>query len=289
MSFVAHAKAHGLIVNHIISDGRWHRVPTVDKPRKRNGAYVFDGQSGVVKNWATMDGFARYGSGVIKQIFNFTGEADRIRHARAAKQANDLIKFSMVKNHPYLTAKGFPKTTGLVADEELIIPMRDYKTQKLTGAQRIKPDGKKLFIPGTRARGSVFVLGRGKESWLVEGYATGLSVHAALTMMYRTAQVVVCFSASNLSYVAERIGGERFIVADHDESGTGQRVAESSGLPWVMSPETGDANDLHQQKGLLAVKSMLKNLILSKCRAQQINGDGLGDSPKPTMKSHGLG
>ena len=42
MSFVAHAQAHGLIINHAIPDGRWHRVPTVDKPRKRNGAYIFE-------------------------------------------------------------------------------------------------------------------------------------------------------------------------------------------------------------------------------------------------------
>ena len=261
MSFVAHAQAHGLMVNYVIPDGRWHRVPTVDKPRKRNGAYVYDGQSGVVKNWATMDGFARYGKGIIKQIIQF--DDGRERNARAAKQAMELIKSATVRTHPYLISKGFPRATGLVVGEELIIPIRDYKTQKITGAQRIKESGEKLFIPGSRAKGSVFVLGRGSESWLVEGYATGLSVADALR--YKPAQVVVCFSASNLGYVAERIGGKRFIVADNDASGTGERVAIASGLPWVMPDTVGhDANDVHQERGIVAVQSMLSNLNLVK-------------------------
>ena len=85
MSFVAHAQAHGLIINHAIPDGRWHRVPTVDKPRKRNGAYIFDGNSGVVKNWATMESFARYGEKVSQFIKYFDDSEERIKHARAAK------------------------------------------------------------------------------------------------------------------------------------------------------------------------------------------------------------
>lgn len=264
MSFVEHAQAHGLMINYAIPDGKWHRVPTTDKPRKRNGAYVFDGYNGVVKNWATMDTFARYGGPVSKIIRRFDDIEEQIKHARAANQAMELIKSAVVKNHPYLTAKGFPKATGLVVGEELIVPLRDYKTKAITGAQRIKGSGEKLFIPGTRAKGAVFVLGRGSESWLVEGYATGLSVAAALKLMYRPAQVVVCFSASNLVYVAERLGGRRFVVADHDESGTGQRAAEASYMPWVMPAMLGDANDLHQSEGLLAVRSMLAGLVLSK-------------------------
>lgn len=268
MSFVAHAQAHGLMINYAIPDGKWHRVPTVDKPRKRNGAYLFDGNSGVVKNWATMDTFARYGEKVNQIIKYFDDSEERIKHARAAKQAMALIKSAVVMNHPYLTAKGFPKATGLVVGEELIIPMRDYKTQVITGAQRIKGGGEKLFIPGSRAKGAVFVIGRGSESWLVEGYATGLSVAAALKLMYRPAQVVVCFSAGNLGHVAERIGGRRFVVADHDGSGTGERVAVASGLPWVMPEGLGDANDLHQNAGLLAVRSMLAGLVLGKAGSQ---------------------
>jgi hypothetical protein len=49
VNFSAFASAHGLRIRQVLDDGRWHRVPTDDKPRKRNGAYVFDGQSGAVQ------------------------------------------------------------------------------------------------------------------------------------------------------------------------------------------------------------------------------------------------
>ena len=51
MSFEQFAESHGLIIDNIISD-RWVRVPTRDKPTKRNGSYIWDGHSGAVQNWA---------------------------------------------------------------------------------------------------------------------------------------------------------------------------------------------------------------------------------------------
>jgi putative DNA primase/helicase len=99
------------------------------------------------------------------------------------------------------------------------------------------------------------------QRWLVEGYATGLSVKAALDAMYIQSQVWVCFSAVNLQYVAERIPGNRFVFADNDVSRTGQRVAEATGLPWVMSPVEGeDANDLHQRAGVWELINVIKSI-----------------------------
>src|SRR3546814_7594504 len=78
--------------------------------------------------------------------------------------------------------------------------------------------------------------------WHCEGYATALSIQAALKRLYRRASVVVCFSASNLAHVAKSLGGR--VVADHDESGTGERAARETGLQWCMPPDVGtDAND----------------------------------------------
>ena len=34
------AASRGLVVGQIIADGRPHRVPTVDRPNSRNGAYL---------------------------------------------------------------------------------------------------------------------------------------------------------------------------------------------------------------------------------------------------------
>ena len=66
------------------------------------------------------------------------------------------------------------------------------------------------------------------------------------------------FSADNLAHVAPLIRGRRYVIADNDQSGTGQRVAEATGLPWAMSDRVGnDANDDHRQFGLMAVCKLM--------------------------------
>jgi putative DNA primase/helicase len=96
--------------------------------------------------------------------------------------------------------------------------------------QRISADGTKLFLPGGKAKGSVFFIGPllAQERWLVEGYATGLSVRAALRELHREAQVVVCFSAGNLAHVGRLVKELRpkaFVFADNDKSGAGAKAA----------------------------------------------------------------
>jgi hypothetical protein len=46
MNFVDFAAGYGLRIGDLIADNRWHRCPTEEKPRKKNGAYVFDGDAG---------------------------------------------------------------------------------------------------------------------------------------------------------------------------------------------------------------------------------------------------
>ncbi|WP_246183747.1 toprim domain-containing protein [Pandoraea anhela] len=107
-------------------------------------------------------------------------------------------------------------------------------------------------------------MGSGREHWLVEGFATGLSVREALRSLHRPARVVVCFSAGNLQHVAGQIPGRRYVVADNDDSGTGARVATATGLPWAMPPQVGDdANDFHQRAGLGALTRLVRNLVRS--------------------------
>ena len=68
------------------------------------------------------------------------------------------------------------------------------------------------------------------------------------------AAVVVTFSAGNLVHCASPVKGNRFVFADNDESQTGQKSAEQTGLPWTMADTVGwDANDLHKAKGLFSV------------------------------------
>lgn len=273
MSFLQHAAAHGLLIRDLIADGRWHRVPTSDHPRKRNGAYAFDGQRGAVQNWATMqdvavfrpDGAEKISRAVFRQQVRQSIEEQRARYARGRDEAAALIKECQRGTHPYLSRKGFPIAQGLVHPTgDLIIPMRDFQDYwTVNSAQRISPDGTKLFVKDGKAKGSVFIIARGawRERWLCEGYATGLSVQAALLDLRRQAEIVICFSAGNLQHVAPMVKKPAFVMADCDESGAGQRAAEATCLPWVMPAEVGtDANDVQQRHGLRALVALIRGI-----------------------------
>ena len=99
------------------------------------------------------------------------------------------------------------------------------------------------------------------ETWFVEGYATGLSLHKALRSTGSNAAVVVCFSASNMIQVADQVKGDRYVFADNDESKTGEKAAIETGLPWTMADEVGmDANDMHDKLGLMSVVKKVMDL-----------------------------
>lgn len=271
MSFIQHAIAHGLLLEHAISDGRWHRVKTVDKPRKRNGAYLYDGRHGVVRNWATMHDYATYREdGTAERVsMRDYRELQRAAHERQAHRwadaqiiAQDMLKRAAWANHPYLARKGFSTEFVWALEDELLVPMRDFKTNVLNSLQRITSDGTKLFLSSGKAKGSVLKLGasNAQERWLCEGYATGLSLREALRDLRRSYQVIVAFSAGNLTHVAEQVKRPAFVFADNDESRTGEQAAIATGLPWVMPEVIGmDANDVHQTQGLRA----LVRLVLS--------------------------
>lgn len=287
--FVLFARAHGLRLDHAVPDGRWRRVRTESKPRKFNGAYLYDGVRGVVRDWATMDRFAVFkpeGSEAIKidraelrRTMLCARKAEAERHAKAAAEAARIVKASTlltpspavparawragkeaVLAHPYLVRKGLGDVPGLVHEGFLIVPMRvrGEHCDELVNVQRISPEGEKRFLAGGRAKDAVHRIGppRAREVWLTEGYATALSLMKALKGIYREAAVVVCFSAGNLRYP-----GATHVMADHDESGAGARAAEATGLPWVMPTEVGmDANDVHARHGLKALQELVRQV-----------------------------
>ena len=82
----------------------------------------------------------------------------------------------------------------------------------------------------------------------------------ALRSLKRNYVIHVCFSAGNLLKLAQKFGG--FVIADNDESGTGERVAKQTGLPYWISEVVGeDANDAHQRLGLFKfTQSLTKSL-----------------------------
>lgn len=273
MNFVQFAQAYGLVIDRLV-EGQWKRVKTTDHPKKRNGAYKFLGDVGFVQNHATMekvavwkpDGTAQVDRQEMRRMAFKAAQVERRRQAEARDIAECMLRDASLETHSYLTAKGFPQEKGLVLNGELLIPMREFSLyRQVNSVQRIAADGSKLFLPGGKAKGSVFFIGPmvPRERWLVEGYATGLSVRAAIRSMYRDAQVIVCFSAGNLAHIGRLVAELRcpaYVMADNDKSEAGAKAAQDSGLPWVMPPEVGtDANDMHQAHGIRALANLIRS------------------------------
>jgi putative DNA primase/helicase len=275
MTFEQFAESHGLLIPYLI-EGKWIRVKTADHPKKKNGAYKFLGDVGFVQNHATMTEVAMWKSGSSAGAIDRAGlrarmmiaaAEEKARHADARAKAEGMLKSAALDVHPYLAAKGFPKEKGLVLDGELLIPMREFRFYKqVNSLQRITAAGEKKFLFGGKAQGSVFFIGPAvpHERWLVEGYATGLSVRAALHELHRDAQIVVCFSDSNLAHVGKlvkELQPRAYVFGDNDKSGAGQRAAEATGLPWVMAADEGeDANDVQQRQGIRALAKIIRSV-----------------------------
>lgn len=279
MSFIAFARAHGVEIDpaKLYASERIKRCGTTDKPRSTNGAYFWDGQRGWVWNWSAEarvqwfnDANAKPWTEEEKAAWRAKRQAAQAtqeqEYQRAALRAAEMLRAAKPMEHNYLHRKGFPAAQGLVAaDGALLIPMRNLQTNALQGVQAIRWDEEartftKKMNPGMRAKGAVFRMGdkTAPETFLVEGYATGLSVHAALRSVGLRASVLVCFSANNLEFIARQIKGRAFVCADNDKSGTGEKSAQATGLPYCMSPEVGeDMNDLHARAGLMAVCAQL--------------------------------
>ena len=273
-TFIDFARAHGVDIDpgKLYAADKIRRTGTVEKPRSGNGAFWWDGQRGWVMDWSGEarviwyeDPNAKPWTDQEKREWMLKRQAANASKDRsyelAAQRADITLRSAKMTEHDYLHLKGFPDMKALVLDGKLLIPMRNVVTNKLQGYQQIFWDmnerkWEKKMLPGMRAKNAVLYMGdrKAEEAWLVEGYATGLSVHAALRSIGSGASVVVCFSASNMIQVADQIPGQKFCFADNDESETGEKAAKSAGLPYTMAHHVGwDANDLHKNAGLFAV------------------------------------
>lgn len=245
MGFEQFAEQHGLIIDHLTLD-RWVRCPTTDKPHSRNGAYIFDGNSGAVQNWALHEKPIQFRGKRDpnfrpKPIVNNRAEENKKAASRGAWIMNQATK----QKHDYLVSKGFPDATGYVWNDSLLIPMRI--DQKLVGIQMIKPDGKKHFLKGQITKGAETIIDAKGVHILCEGFATGLSIRRALKAVNTRYTIHICFSAGNVKHLAKKYPN-CVIVADHDAVGI--RVAKESGRPFWVSPNSKeDFNDYELRVG----------------------------------------
>ena len=181
MTFEDFAHAHGLIFQGLVM-GRWMSTPTEDHPHKRNGRYKCLGNVGWVQNWATMEKPEIWrGEGNIVTVLHQDNREREQRAEQAASKAAWLLHQARLDTHPYLRAKGFPDEAGNVWEQKLVIPMR--MNGRLAGAQLIDDQGIKKFLYGQKSKGASFVIDAKGIPIFCEGYATGLSVRAAMKAM----------------------------------------------------------------------------------------------------------
>jgi putative DNA primase/helicase len=183
----------------------------------------------------------------------------------AAKKADWIMHQTVHEQHAYLESKGWPDAKGAVwrPDEKqnlLCIPMRVGNA--LVGVQMIDREGGKRYLTGQRTSEAEYLIsnnGRGAADWFVEGYATGLSLRECLHALRTRYRIHITFSAGNLAKVAALHGGG-YVVADRDDSGTGERVAVQTGLPYYL-PSEGDFNDMHKAQGTFKASQALRRWI----------------------------
>lgn len=152
------------------------------------------------------------------------------------------------------------KTKGKV----VMVPVKTID-DKLVGLQKIYPDGKKFFHPGTAKKGSFHLIGPhiNGETYICEGFATGASIHMATGK-----PVVVAFDAGNLVHVAKAVRSKfketKIIICGDDDKWTkdnpGKTFAEKAAQEVkgsVVFPKFSvdieghtDFNDLHTSEGL---------------------------------------
>lgn len=270
MDLLNYCKAHGILIDHVPQVGIWKRFATVDHPKSRNGAVKFMGNYAFVQNHATDIEVSIWKSDsnsyASAQIMRDVREAELKKQQdqrQAANKAAWLLNQCKFSTHPYLINKGFKEEETNVWLNEgkkiMVIPMRVGGA--LVGCQLINEEGGKKFLFGQRTSGASFSFDNKGANILCEGYATALSIRAALKNMKRRYCIHVCFSAGNMTKIAASLG-KGYVVADNDASGTGERVAEEIGWEYWMSDMVGeDANDAHQRLGSFKFgQSLLKSV-----------------------------
>lgn len=273
-----------------IAHGKWLRTDTLSGRNGKNDAQIIvndhrvtamnfqTGETATVWLKGEQEMTAKDRRVVARQIEQ-EKEQKRAREERAAKVAIRMVEAAQSSTHPYFARKGFPAEKALVVNAgtirklggdyliagERAIVMPARIGAKITSVQLIWEDGTKKFLAGGSITGSCHRIAKGSgPTWHCEGYATGLTLRAALKSLNRSDTVLCCFSAGNVAAVARNAKGRAFILTDNDKPkpqfdglGTGEYWARQTGLSYLMPPELGDLNDLHQVHGIFAVQKLV--------------------------------
>jgi putative DNA primase/helicase len=296
--FLSYMESHGLAPQSnkdIIPDNkrRNYRLAT-DKPGKKSGFYKLqiDGEFGFgffgdyrhdeAISWhaktdkkITDKDRAEYARRAVEQREAAEREQLALWQSKATEAQNFLLFLEdCPEDHPYLVKKGVKPYGLLLSGNDIVIPMSNR--YGVWSYQTISPGGDKKFPYQARKSGTYFKIQGDETICVVEGYATGASVHEATGHT-----VIVAFDAGNLLPVAKEIRESNLdariiICGDNDqytkkpngdvfntgiEKGLNAAI-EVNGL--FIYPEFADIttkptdwNDLHKIEGLQAVKDRI--------------------------------
>ncbi len=297
--FRAALEARGIIAPaSLIADGKIHRLPTTDNPKKQNGRYLLhldarpsgyfdhlaDGQGKVTWTYSGAALAVVDIDALNAKIKADTNKREAERRASADAAAAGALKTwesasTDCSGHPYLTRKGV-KAHGLRRDgDRLLVPVYNASTE-LRGLQTIfaekLADGTdKRFGKGVAVSGCYHSFGKftdDKVLAIVEGYATGATVHEATGW-----PVAVAFDCGNLLPVTQALRAKypdaRLLVCCDDDykqksknpgkvkgeeaAGQCRGTAVLPRWPDGFAERGSDWNDLAATHGLTEVRKQL--------------------------------
>lgn len=273
------AQEHGFMLPSTIHHGRIVRFSRIGG-RDRDSFYkVFDSGVAIIGDWHERGTDGR----PIKHIFRPEGvsisQADIDKEVRAFLESQEMTQAVEAENcrrlydslppvsesFGYLSAKGVRPCKGLKMDgQNVIAPFMDSDLS-ISTLETIFPDGQKRWHKGAKKQGCFFPIGFeegslfDKKCYLVEGLATGLSVHEATGT-----PVVVAGDCGNLVAVA-KLFPRATVIADHDPltGNAGLKSAKKTGLPYILIVDEKDpqkpcdANDFAKAHGVDALKGFI--------------------------------
>lgn len=301
----------------LLMNGERQRCPVEGRPRGNDGAYCI-----YLDNWPA-GWFQNHVGAQPVVTWKYKGKAltpeekarfhREMEESRAAREKERKATYAkaaaavreMEKNlshapadHPYLARKKVAPLGDLALyGDALIMRLRDETGQPWT-YESIAPDGTKRFLKGGKKRGNWFTIpaAKGKENApivIVEGYATGASIHMATGF-----PIAVASDCGNLLPTARCLrkmypDRELLFGADND-IGTpnnpgaqcAKAAAKATGGRVILPEPTNhqnqniDWNDVHVELGLEAVK----NSFIPEMHKQQTQQPPISDDeiPPPT-------
>lgn len=233
-------------------------------------------------------------------------QAEQLRQ-KAATRATRIMADAVQGVSPYLERKALPGVTVRLTQHviavsdltyppgSLVVPLWN-KAGVLVNVQLIDAQGDKRYLPSGQKAGAYHRIEGGERVAVVEGYATGLSVHLA------TGATVYCaMDAGNLLAVSEIVSRQHpkaqiLLCGDNDEAIKGnpgrtkaeQAAAAVGGL--VALPSTaGDWNDYHQAYGLTKTQEAIMSASTAPTPQQPNNHKDtqMASTPGETAENHG--